>query len=651
MIRLELNDSHDFSALLSREWLDTNSKGSYSSSTLFDCPTRRYHGLLVSHDGHLPDKHVFLAKVESSLTLRQQSFDFFCNKHPDGKFYPEGFNHFEEFTYDLYPSVVYRVGSARLERSLQLIHDKDVVLLRYRLLEGDNAHLVLKPLLAFRSFHHLGHESLRLQVKTYFVDNAWTMHPYPELPPLFVTCTDPADFYPGPHWVKRVEYPVEQQRGFGYQEDLFSPGIYELPIKPGQELIFAFGLELLPQADIAAAWKKEEDRRRKLMQRFESQGSPRAELKYEAEKFLVNRADGSLSIVAGYPWFAEWGRDAMIAAPGLTLHRGEDDKLVDIATTFLMQARQGLVPNYLGTGSSGASYNSVDAVLWLFAALQEYWTKTKNAARLEPLQPQLEKILLDLAQGDVTYVDDEGLLSAGSPSTQLTWMDANVHGVPVTPRFGQAVEVNALWFNALGFVADLDRALKKPVHEKITTWLEKFPAAFRRRFWIEERGYLADVVNDEGRDASLRPNQIFAVSLPLSPLSPKEMRAVVDKVTSQLLTPAGLRTLAPSDPRFVPFYTGGSDERDRSYHQGTVWPWLSFHYARAYLRVADNRQEAKAFLRRNLDFLWTRHREDAGIGGVSEIFDACHPYQPDGCIFQAWSHAEVLRLLDLLEDT
>lgn len=650
MIRLELNDSHDFPALLSREWLDTNSKGSYSSSTLFDCPTRRYHGLLVSHAGHLPEKHVFLSKMECSLTLRKQTFDFFTNKHPNGNFFPEGFNHFEEFRYDLYPSVVYRVGSHRLERSVQLLYDRDIVLLRYRLLEGDSAQLSLKPLLAFRNFHHLGHESMRLQVKTYFVDEGWTMHPYPELPPLFVSCSESADFYPGPNWVKRIEYPVEQQRGFGYQEDLFCPGFYELSVKQGQEFIFALGLERLPREEIAEAWRKEENRRRSLMERFQKQGSPRAELKYEAEKFLVTRADGSTSIVAGYPWFAEWGRDAMIAAPGLTLHRDEDEKLVDIAVTFLKQARQGLVPNYLGTGSHGASYNSVDAVLWLYSALQEYWHKTKNKTRLGEIQVQLEKTLLDLATGDVTYVDDDGLLYAGSPSSQLTWMDANVHGVPVTPRYGRAVEVNALWFNALGFVADLNRALQKPVPERFTNWLERFPGAFRRSFWMEERGYLADVVNEEGRDESLRPNQIFAVSLPLSPLSPKEMRAVVDKVTSNLLTPVGLRTLAPSDSRFVPFYTGGSDERDRSYHQGTVWPWLAYHYAKAFLRVADNPQEAKTFLRKNLETLWTRHREEAGIGGISEIFDACHPYQPDGCIFQAWSHAEVIRLLDLLEE-
>lgn len=647
--------SQRMQSMLGREWLDANIRGSYSSNTSLDCPTRRYHGLLISDAGYLPDKYVFLAKLETSLTHRDRTIDLFTNKHPGGSYFPEGHSHIESFRYDRFPTTIYRVGPLLLERSQLLLHEEDTVLIRFRLLEADpkekeSVQLIFRPLLAYRSHHHLRRESTDFQVKTFSEGDAWKVEPVRHKPPLYMTAAEAVAFYPGPYWIKDIEYGVEQERGFDFQEDLFCPGIFEAQLSLGGELTLAFSLSGIPKASIKSAWDRELRRREALFQSFAGSSEALAHLKFEAEKFLVLRRDQSLSVVAGYPWFGEWGRDAMIALPGLTLARAQAPRLLAVAQTFLAQADRGLVPNFLGQGDAPPNYSSIDAGLWLFYALDEYWQSTKRAEDLRPMLPRLQALLLDLQEGrcPLAHVDEQGLLHAGTRETQLTWMDAKVRGTAVTPRNDLAVEINALWFHALGFIFDLCRHLKEPFPTALSVSLERFPAAFRETFWQSDVGYLADTVAAGKPDRSLRPNQIFAVSLSRTALTPEQQRAVVDRVTAQLLTPYGLRTLAPNDPAFAPFYTGDAEARDAVYHQGTVWPWLVYHYALALMRVEPRHKEAKAFLRQNLQPLWTQHLAEAGLMGVSEIFDAYSPYAPNGCIFQAWSMAEVIRLMELL---
>jgi predicted glycogen debranching enzyme len=636
-------------SLLSREWLDTNLRGSYSSNTLVDCPTRRYHGLLISDAGYLPEKHNFLAKFETSLTHRGRTIDLFTNKHPGGVFFPEGYNHFEFFRYDIMPAMGFRVGPLLIERSQILLHAEDTVLVRYRMIEGEVTRLTFRPLLAYRNHHHLRRESLEFQVKTFPDQDGWKIEPLPQKPALYMTCDQEVEFYPGPFWVKDIEYPIEQERGFDYQEDLFCPGIFEATLTPDRDLIFAFSLSRVARQRIKTAWDEEVTRRKTLLGTFAHSPSPLAELKYEAEKFFVQRADGQLSIVAGYPWFGEWGRDAMIALPGLTLHRGQAERLLAVVKTFLAQASQGLIPNFLGQASAPANYNSIDAVFWMFEALRCYRQDQGLTSGLRELVPTLRALLLDLVEGRCPFarVDERGLIAAGDRNTQLTWMDAKVHGQPVTPRHGYAVEINALWYNAVGFFIELQQSLGDSAEAKFLKCLEVFPRSFRDTFWLPEAGYLADSVADGKIDPAVRPNQIFAVSLELTPLTPREQKSVVAKVTNQLVTAYGLRTLAPLDPQFEPFYQGGPAQRDQAYHQGTVWPWLLFHYAKAYLRTADDPLEARAFLQKTFEPLWTEHLVQAGVMGVSEIFDAYPPHAPNGCIFQAWSVAELIRFLDV----
>jgi predicted glycogen debranching enzyme len=639
----------DLPQLLQREWLDANSRGSYSSSTILDCPTRRYHGLLVSDAGTLNEKHVCLAKLEASLSLRGRTIDLYTNKHPGSVYYPEGYSHFETFEYDLYPVITWRVGPFLLQRSCMLLHDRDAVLFRYKLLGTEPIQVSLRPLLAYRNHHHLQHETSEFQVKTFPEAEGHKIEPLPGKPAFFMGGDRDIAFYPGPYWVKQVEYVREQERGFDYQEDLFCPGLYETLLEPDQDLYLIFGFQSTPRASVRELWKKEEQRRRSLHQRFAGDGEPLAQVKFEAEKFLVQRADGSPSIVAGYPWFGEWGRDTMIALPGLTLGRGEPERVLPIVRTYLRQAKDGLIPNYLGRGEQSGSYNSVDATFWMFSALQQYWVATRDLDGMKSILPEIVRMIEDLVQSrnQLVRISDDGLMQAGSANTQVTWMDATVDGVPVTPRGGYPVEVNALWIATLAFLQEFAG------HIELPSWigfLERAPAAFRTKFWIADGGYLADCVSPHGAaDRHIRPNQIVAVSLDYCPLNKEQQQSVLDVVTSHLITPFGLRTLSPEDPAFVPFYRGGPKERDAAYHQGTVWPWLISPYMKAVLKVYDDPQKARNFLRRNFSALWQEHLMQRGIMGVSEIFDGLYPYKPDGCLSQAWSMAALIELLNELK--
>jgi predicted glycogen debranching enzyme len=639
----------DLPQLLQREWLDANSRGSYSSSTILDCPTRRYHGLLVSDAGMLNEKHVCLAKLEASLSLRGRTIDLYTNKHPGSVFYPEGYSHFESFEYDLYPIITWRAGPFLLRRSCMLLHDRDAVILRYKLLGTESVQVALRPLLSYRNHHHLQHETSEFQVKTFPESTGHKIEPLPGKPAFFMGSDREIAFYPGPYWVKQVEYAREQERGFDYQEDLFCPGVYETVMEPDQDLYLIFGFEPIARSSIRELWKKEEQRRRSLHQRFLGEGEPVAQVKYEAEKFLVKRADGSPSIVAGYPWFGEWGRDTMIALPGLTLGRGEPERMLPIVRTYLRQAKNGLIPNYLGVGEHSGSYNSVDATFWMFSALQQYWTATRDLEGIKSILPDLIHMMDDLVQGrnHLVRISEDGLMQAGSAHTQVTWMDAAVDGVPITPRGGYPVEVNALWIAALAFLQEFS------AHTRLPSWiglLEKAPHAFRTKFWLPEGGYLADCVSTHGAaDRRIRPNQIVAVSLDYCPLNKEQQQSVLDVVTSHLITPYGLRTLSPEDPAFVPFYQGGPKERDAAYHQGTVWPWLISPYIKAVMKVYEDPEKARKFLRRNFSALWQEHLMQRDVMGVSEIFDALHPYKPDGCLTQAWSMAALIELLNELK--
>lgn len=636
---------------LRQEWLDTNGLGGYASSTIIGCHIRKYHGMLVaalpSHGG----RFVLLSKFDDSIAFDNKELFLSTNKYPD-VFSPTGHQYIESFTSLPYPQMVFRIGDVLMRKSFIMQEGSNTVLISYEVLEADHPFdLRLRPLLAYRSIHGLQKENMYTRVKMFGEGNQYKIEPYEGMPALHFQSNLKCDFYGGPCWYRNVEYLKERSRGYPYQEDLFCPGVFEKKIKPGQNFVMAVSCDgTLRSAE--AAWNKELQRRTARMTRHPVGGIEKS-LDLSAESFVINNALGQKSIVAGYPWFCEWGRDAMIAVPGLCFYRGALKEGFEVLKTFAGRAKEGWIPNYLSDDGQHDAFNSVDATLWFFWAVQQYLRRDGNVADVEKsLLPFMIESVSSVIEGrsPLLRLRDDGLVECGDENTQLTWMDARVHGVPVTPRHGMPVEINALWFNALCFTIELLSARKKTVPPAWAAAREKFIPAFVSNFWVEEGCYLADVVRDGFRDESVRPNQIFAASMPISPLTTVQMRGVVECVEKELLTPFGLRTLSPKHPHYRGFYTGRPEERDRSYHQGTVWPWLLGGYVDACLRSASNKTRKARQLHEILGPMIDQHIFDFGQGSIAEIFEGNPPHRPRGCIAQAWSVGEFVRATVMVQE-
>jgi predicted glycogen debranching enzyme len=655
---------------LKKEWLETDGCGGFACSTILDCHTRKYHSLLAAPvPGHatgegspVADRTIsFLSKLEPEIHVEGQVFHLSTNKYP-GIYHPIGHKYIDRVSFDKHPITVWRIGDIELRRELVMVRNQATTLIRFTVTAADKPFtLLLRPLLACRDIHTVASENLELQVKTFeIVKGAHKLEPYNGLPPLYFSTAPAAAFYPGPDWWRQVEYLKERSRGYAYQEDLFCPGLYEIDMQPGDDFVFRASLRP-PDGSPSAQWFGEMDRRliaaselRKTVPSAAGEPFPIT----RSHQFLIRNADDRSSIIAGYPWFGEWGRDAMIALPGLTLCCGRRRDAFDVLATFADREKDGIIPNFLA--SAGDAVNSVDASLWFSWALQQYVRVTGD---LDGVRERLFGAFAEIiaaftsssapsasADPSIPHVTcgADGLISCGDRTTQLTWMDAAIDGVPVTPRHGMAVELNALWFNALTFYCELCERLGMTFSDHYRQLLASLPDAFQRRFWCESSQSLYDVVNDEGNDESIRPNQIFAVSMPHSPLSAAQQKAVVECVRRHLVTPYGLRTLSPRNPAYSSNYRGTPAQRDRGYHQGAVWPWLMGHYVEAELRVSDHKSQCARELRATFAPLYEKHLSSGCIGGVSELFDGDPPYDCKGCFNQAWSVAEVIRAQEML---
>lgn len=645
---------------LAREWIDTNGIGGYASSTILNCHTRRYHGLLVANLAKPAGRHVLLSKFEDSIAAQGKEFLLSCHKYP-GAMAPHGHHFLREYRQELYPHFIHAIGDVSLTKSLMMIRGENRVLIRYHLAKAAMpVQLRIKPFLAYRSAHELTHENFYLQSRTYSweIRGGFKITPYNGMPDLYLQVDRANEFLPSPVWYRNFEYEVEAGRGFDSHEDLFQPGIFEVALKPGEAVHVSAAL--VECRDVfARTWSNELKRRQAVERRIalaarafkpSTMNSSRRRLLRSADDFLVTLPDGRRTIVAGYHWFGDWGRDTLIALPGLTFWAGNPKPGVEILTTIAGAERNGLIPNFFGADGKHA-YNTVDASLWFFWAAQQMLAATGDLRTVrENLWPAMKNILRNYRQGTEFGIgmDHDGLIVAGNALTQLTWMDAMIHGSPVTPRHGLAVEINALWYNALMFADELARRFKEH-GECCDALAAQVREAFNRRFWLDDVEYLADVVADGGADRAIRPNQIFAVSLPHSPLDAYRARAVVDRVKRDLLTPYGLRTLAPGHPSYRGHYAGSPEKRDSAYHQGAVWPWLLGHFGEALLKTESNPAAAAAFLRETFAPLLTAHLEVYGMGHIAEIFDGDPPYFPNGCIAQAWSLAELIRLHAILD--
>jgi predicted glycogen debranching enzyme len=648
---------------LQQEWLDTNGMGGYSSSTILNCHTRKYHGLLVLNLLHPEGRFVLLSKVEDSLLAGDKEFFLSSHKYP-GTFFPASGQYLYEFRQDLYPHFIYRMGDITLHKRILLVRDTQTVLIRYDLSGADfPVTLRIKPLLAYRGFHELAHENsfLRPELDFKSVRNGFRIAPYQNMPALFLQSSRSIETQPLPLWYRNFEYEAEAARGFACQEDLFHPARFETPLEPGETVILAAGLEPL-KTPLLKCWDREEAARRestattrrrplKRLRKPLALATARELLIESSRHFLVTLPPHRPSVIAGYHWFGDWGRDTLIALPGLTFYAGRPELGLEILKGFIPVERNGLLPNYFGPEGRNNAYNSVDAALWFFWAVQQMIVRCGYREEVKHcLWPTMKSILEHYMNGtdfDI-YMNSDGLLHAGNALTQLTWMDACVLGQPVTPRHGYAVEINALWYNALCLADRLAQDFGEP-NTPYASVADRLRQAFLPTFWLEHEQGLGDVCNEQGLDASIRPNQIFAVSLPYSPLPPEKARAVVERVRSDLLTPFGLRTLSPSSPHYRGRYEGDGEARDGAYHQGTVWPWLLGPYGEAYLKVNRYSPEARTLLRGHLQSLLSDHLFEQGLGHIAEIFDGDPPHRPAGCIAQAWSSAELIRLLCLLE--
>ena len=634
---------------LGLEWLEVNGRGGYASSTALCCPTRRYHGLLVTPLEDRPERHVFLSRFDEAARLGAHTVRFSMARYP-GAFWPEGHECISAFELSPHPRTWYRVGTGHVLREILMVAGEPAVLCRYTWLgEGAPIELRLRPHVPFRPADALTFENFELDPRSERTPGGFSCRPYGALPRLYINVSHPlAHYEPDPVWHHSIEYAADLARGYDGHEDHFSPGWMHVPLEAGASVVVSASIAG-PLSLVETLFDREATRRR--AQAGAVSEGVRGSLELAAEAFTYRTPGGRAGVVAGFPWFGEWGRDTAIALPGLTLPRGRVEGCGEALEGLASTLRDGLLPNIFGADAASSDYGSVDASLWYARAVQLYDQAGGERARMARLREVLRSIATGYMRGGPLglRVDARGLLQAGDPMHNATWMDARVDGGPVTPRDGAAVEMVALWYSLLAHLEVLATSAGDEADAR--RWARakrKTGRGFLAAFWIEAPGYLADVVRDEDRDEAVRPNMILAAALEFSPLTQAQRRSIVDLATRELLTPRGLRTLSPAHWAYHDRYEGTPAQRDSAYHQGTAWPWLLGSYVEAALRARPRSSAERRRLRALLDD-FAPHLAEAGLLQVSEVFDGDAPHRPGGCIAQAWSVSELLRAYALLE--
>jgi len=646
----------EYQAATSREWLLANGIGGYSSSTIIGVNTRRYHGLLIAAENPPWNRKLLLSKLEEEIAIENgKKFWLSANKYP-GVIYPKGHKHMWEFRLDPFPTFFYVLPDIVVKKRIFMPHGVNAVVVNYKVTKrsGKEGKIRVFPLINSRGIHEITKvERAKLRFtqrsKPKFVEIV-DSHCHA---PLLCMGSDLMEYRVSEQseeerWFKNMEYERERERGYEYLEDHYNPGFFEFELK-GSRSEFNLLATGGPNAsenfwsiysenpeDFRAEYLRATQRLEMLVQLFRSHVPKKnGELEYlarAADSFIAT----SRAIIAGYHWFSTWGRDSLIALPGLTLVTGRYEIARKILLDLGRRQKGGLIPNQFG--EDWATFNAADVSLLFFYALYKYLTYTNDLETATELWPILEKIVASYVEGvkGKIRMDEDGLIWS---SRGMTWMDVRIENEYVTPRQGKVVEINAQWYNALKIMEILAEKMDK--ENKWVGKAEEVKKNFRKKFWNPSGGYLYDVIDSGLRDKSLRPNQIFAVSLPFPLLQGEEAKQVVSVVQEKLLTPYGLRSLESDDPRFKGAYKGGVIEREHAYHQGTVWSWLLGPFITAFIAVNGKRARESAL--RFLEKLLDKHMLEAGIGTISEIFDGDEPHTPRGCISQAWSVGELLR--------
>jgi predicted glycogen debranching enzyme len=644
---------NDLVAAEQREWIVTNGIGGFASGTVAGSATRRYHGLLIAALNPPGGRTFLAAGLDEMVRVGDQTYPLATHRWASGAVAPRGYLLIQNFRLDgVVPVWTYQAG-ARIEKSIWMRHGENSTYVQYTLLESASpVTLELKALVNYRDFHASTHAGdWRMGIAA--AENGVCVTAFNGATPFYVKCTGAA-CEPQHTWYRDFLFPRESERGLDDREDQLYAARFDARLQPGQTLTVVFSTEKNANLDGAGARREEVNRQRKilsaadtLIQSSSAEAVPPwvPQLVQATDQFLVKRSlpsqPAGQSIVAGYHWFSDWGRDTMIAMPGLALVTGRTDVAKQILLAFSRLVDGGMLPNNFPDAGGAPEYNTMDATLWYFEALRRYFAATQDLFTLKQLFPTFAKIVSAHVKGTRynIHVDPaDGLLYGGGPGVQLTWMDAKIGDWVVTPRTGKPVEINALWINALEIMAEFAQKLGSS-DDIYAQLLQKAKSGFGK-FWNAQRNCCFDVLDSPsiGNDSTMRPNQIFAVSLNAGLLPPEQQKAVVDACASQLLTPFGLRSLAPREPGYTGVYSGGPRQRDAVYHQGTVWGWLLGPFALAHYRVYKDRAAALGFLEP-----LARSINSYGVGTLAEIFDGDAPHHPRGCIAQAWTVAEVLR--------
>jgi len=634
-----------------REWLVANGLGGFACGTLAGTLTRRYHGLLVAALRPPLGRRLVVTKIEEDAECGGRTYPLSTNRWAAGSVAPEGYRHLERFHLEgTTPVWTYACADALVDKRVWMEPGANTTYVRYAVLRASApVTLALRVLVNHRDYHSTTHADGWQMVVTP-VDGGVRVNAFDGAAPVLLLATG-AEATPAHAWYRGFTLPRDAERGLDAADDHLHAATFSATLRAGHAITVVLSTETAPATDGERAWKRREAYEADLLGRW-TRGWPGAaaapgwvrQLALGADQFVARRPlpdePAGMTVIAGYHWFGDWGRDTMISLPGLALSTGRPELAVRVLRTFARFVDQGMLPNRFPDEAETPEYNTVDATLWWFEAVRATHAATGDDGLLQDLFPVLESVVDWHRRGTRYGIGEDpvdGLLRAGEPGVQLTWMDAKVGDWVVTPRIGKPVEINALWYNALRAMAGFARRLKRPA----TAWdaaADRVGDGFGR-FWNEAAGHCYDVLEGPGGDdLSLRPNQIFAVALPESPLPRERQRRVVDACARHLLTSHGLRSLSPADPAYRGFYGGGQTARDGAYHQGTVWGWLLGPFALAHARAYGDREAARAFLEP-----LGRHLADYGVGSIAEIFDGEPPFEPRGCVAQAWSVAETLR--------
>lgn len=646
-MKIEKDACQDLERALSLEWLETNGRGGFSSGTVAGANTRRYHALLLTARKPPSERFALVNHLDEWLEMEGQAIPLSTNLYPNA-IHPNGYQQCIGFTTAPWPTWTYDCQGTVVQREVFCVRDRDLVVIRWTIARKTKQTITLRlrPMLSGRDYHATHHLNESLSPAATVTDGLVSWQPYGGLPS--VQALQNGAYRHDPTWFRAVQLPAEQQRGLDGEEDWWSPGEFTYQLDHAVAATLVLTTEPLASLDVAGLTKRERKRRTGLRTSAPTTDPLASELWCATEAYLSAR-DSQQTVIAGYPWFTDWGRDTFISLPGLCLVTGRWEIAWHIIESFAAHISHGMIPNRYPDAGGQPEYNTIDASLWFVHAVDRYFRYSHDEARVRSIAwPAIQQIIDGYRQGTRygIHMDEDGLIAGGVAGAQLTWMDAKVGDWIVTPRHGKPVEIQALWARALEVGAELATAFGEPAY---ATGCRKDRrqalSSFRAKFWNGAGGCLYDVIGGpEGNDASIRPNQLYALSLCDDLVTKAQAQQILQVVTEHLLTPVGLRTLSPTDSRYRARYEGGVRERDGAYHQGTVWPFLFGPFITAWKKVHGKSPAQSKQARAFLDGLET-HLHEAGLGQVSEIFDGDAPHQARGCVAQAWSVAEPLRAL------